>query len=67
MCKSLVTTGGVDYPFYVIVTAAEKYSINGWLNNADGLLYCVGSSGKSFGKDWAGGTCYNNIGCLSNP
>lgn len=73
LCKKIldISKGG-SYALYV-VGYSTSFSAESWFG-PDGLLYCVGKSGKTFGKAWGDGppspdtnVVYNNVGCSSNP
>ena len=64
ICKSIIgATNSNPYLFYVYYNA-DKYSLQGWHDGE--LLYCVGSTGKSFAKVWTGVDVYLNPGCSSS-
>ena len=61
-CKKIVDfTGPRQYSLYVKGTA-DKFSVQGWFS-PNGLLYCVGSTGKSFGVPYDDYRGYSNPGC----
>jgi len=52
----------------------SAFSVQGWLK-PQGLLYCVGTTGNTFGKAWGDGpgvanpmglVVYNNPGCSNS-
>ncbi|MDQ1299779.1 MAG: type pilus assembly protein PilA [Patescibacteria group bacterium] len=73
LCKSIlkISSGG-SYALYVAGNGSA-YSVQSWFGPSN-LLYCVGSSGVTYGKAWGDGPSspgslpvYNNVGCSSNP
>lgn len=73
LCKSIVNiSSGGSYALYVVGNGSG-YSAESWFG-PNSLLYCVGSSGVTYGKAWGDGPSgpgslpvYNNVGCSSNP
>jgi prepilin-type N-terminal cleavage/methylation domain-containing protein len=64
VCKSIISASS-GYPYILYITYNNnKYSVGGWYQ--DTVLYCIGSSGKSFAKPWTGIDVYNNVGCANN-
>lgn len=73
LCRKITEiSSGSSYALYVMGNSSA-FSVQSWFG-PDGLLYCVGSSGVTFGKAWGDGPStpdpnfvYNNVGCGSNP
>lgn len=63
LCVQIInSTSELLHPLYVM-SSQNSYSVNGWMGSSN-LLYCVGSSGKSFPSP---SNSYNSPGCLFNP
>jgi len=66
LCQKIVEVSGGQYSLLVSGTPTT-FSIQGYLYSPSGsLLYCIGSSGTTFGVPYSP-TVYNNVGCLNNP
>jgi len=67
LCKSIlkISSGGT-YALYVVADGST-YSAESWFG-PNSLLYCVGTSGVTYGKPWGsdGVAVYNNVGCSNN-
>lgn len=72
LCKKIIEVSSGSVYALLVQGTGSTFSVVGWF--PDSLLYCVGSSGNTFGKAWGDGpptpnpnVVYNNVGCLSNP
>lgn len=65
ICKKMVEISGDTYSLYVVSTATT-YSIQGYLDAPDSLIYCVGSTGVTYGMPYNGGIVYSSPGCSGN-
>ena len=66
LCQKIVEVSGGQYSLLVSGSSAT-FSIQGYVYLPTGaLLYCIGSSGTTFGVPYSP-TVYNNVGCSNNP
>ncbi|MFA6077020.1 MAG: hypothetical protein WC735_03010 [Candidatus Paceibacterota bacterium] len=71
LCKKILEISSGNAQGYALHVRGDSslFSAESWFG-PEGLLYCVGSSGISFGKAFInlpGNPVYDNIGCHQNP